>query len=121
MEYKVNERFFESVLKIKAETSEIINNNSRMTEYMLQNINTYEDVIKFIFSGYLDALENGAEIANVDLDMTYETASNIMPAIMALAYFQNKTIKDLTEVLHNNTTALEKLLTRMEVDDNDHK
>lgn len=42
-------------------------------------------------------------------------------ACVYLAYFQNKTIKDLTDVLHNNTTALEKLLTRMEVDDNDHK
>ena len=28
-----------------------------------------------------------------------------------LAYFQNKTMKEFTEVLHNNTTALEKLIT----------
>ena len=40
-----------------------------------------------------------------------------------LAYFQNKTMKDFTEVLHNNTTAIEKLLTMIHktgaIDDED--
>ena len=45
-------------------------------------------------------------------------------ACVYLAYFQNKTIKDLTEVLHKNTTAIEKLLTLINrsgvIDDDDN-
>ena len=35
-------------------------------------------------------MEDGARLANVELDMTYETAKNLMPAVIALANLQNK-------------------------------
>lgn len=91
MDYKVNERYFERVLEIKAETNKIGQDNDAITKYFLSTVNTDDDSIKFIFSGYLDAMEDGAKLANADLDMTYNTAKNIMPAIIALANLQNKT------------------------------
>ena len=35
-------------------------------------------------------MEDGAGLASVDLDMTYETAKNIMPSVIALANLQSK-------------------------------
>jgi hypothetical protein len=76
---------------MKAETFDIGSDKSAITKYILSNINTDDDTVKFIFSGYLDAIEEGAGLAGVDLDMTYDTANNIMPAIITLANHQNKT------------------------------
>ena len=91
MNYLVNERFFERVLEIKDETSKIGQDSDAMEKYFVSSVNTDDDAIRFIFAGYLDAMEDGAELANVPLDMTYDTANNIMPAIIALANLQNKT------------------------------
>ena len=90
MDYKVNERFFERILEIKAETNKIGQNEEAMTKYFVSTVNTDDDGIKFIFAGYLDAMEDGAGLANVELDMTYETVKNLMPAIIALANLQSK-------------------------------
>lgn len=91
MDYKVNERFFERILEIKTETNKIGQDSDAITKYYLSSVNTDDDSVKFILAGYLDAIEDGAELANVTLDMTYDTANNIMPAIIALANLQNKT------------------------------
>lgn len=90
MEYKVNERFFEKVLEIKNDTNSIGQDLDELRRYLSSHINTDDDSIRFIFSGYLDALEEGAELAAVDLDMTYDTISNLMPAVVALANIQHK-------------------------------
>jgi hypothetical protein len=90
MEYVVNERFFERVLEIKADTDAIVGNNDETIRYIASNIRSEEDAIKLIFSGYLDAMENGAKLAKVDLDMTYETAQNLMPSVIMLAHLQKE-------------------------------
>ena len=90
MKYEVNERFFERVLEIKAETSKIGQDKDAMTKLFVSAVNTDDDSIRFIFAGYLDAIEDGAGLANMELDMTYETAKNIMPSVIALANLQNK-------------------------------
>ena len=90
MKYEVNERFFERVLEIKAETSKIGQDKDAMTKFFVSSVNTDDDSIRFIFAGYLDAIEDGAGLANMELDMTYETAKNIMPSVIALANLQNK-------------------------------
>ena len=90
MEYKVNQRFFEKVLKIKNDTNVIGQNIDEMRQYMSSHINTDEDSLMFIFSGYLQAMEEGAELANVKLDMTYDTIEGVMPAVIAIANIQSK-------------------------------
>ena len=90
MEYTVNERFFEKVLEIKNDTDAIGQDIDALRSYLASHVNTDDDSIKFIFSGYLDALEEGAERASADLDMTYETIGNLMPAVIALANIQHK-------------------------------
>ena len=90
MEYKVNERFFEKVLEIKKETNVIGQDIDALRRYVSSHINTDDDSIKFIFAGYLDSLEEGAEMVSVDLDMTYDTIDNLIPAIIALANIQHK-------------------------------
>lgn len=88
MEYVVNERFFERVLEIKADTDAIMGNHDETIKYIASNIRSEEDGLKLVFSGYLDAMESGAKLAKVDLDMTYETASNLMPSVIMLAHLQ---------------------------------
>ena len=88
MDYIVNERFIERVLEIKADTDAIAENNDEIVRYLSSNIHSEEDGIRFIFSGYLDAMESGAKLAKADLDMTYETASNLMPSVIMLAHLQ---------------------------------
>lgn len=90
MEYKVKERFFEKVLEIKKETNAIGQDIDALRRYVSSHINTDDDSIKFIFAGYLDSLEEGAEMVSVDLDMTYDTINNLIPAIIALANIQHK-------------------------------
>lgn len=90
MNYKVNERFFEKVLKIKNDTDAIGQNIDELRQYLAVHVNTDEDSLMFIFSGYLQAMEEGAEMANVELDMTYDTIENVMPAVIALATIQSK-------------------------------
>ena len=88
MEYVVNERFFERVLEIKAETDAIAEDNDEIVRYVSSNIRSEEDGIRFVFSGYLHAMESGAKLAKVDLDMTYDTVSNLMPSVIMLAHLQ---------------------------------
>ena len=88
MEYVVNERFIERVLEIKADTDAIAGNDNETVRYITSNIHSEEDGIRLIFSGYLDAMESGAKLAKVDLDMTYETVSNLMPSVIMLAHLQ---------------------------------
>ena len=90
MEYKVKERYFEKVLEIKAETNIGSKNFEELRHYVSSHINTDDDSVKFIFSGYLGALEEGAELAAVNLDMTYDTVDNLMPAVIALANIQHR-------------------------------
>lgn len=90
MDYVVNERFLEKVLKIKNDTDAIGQNIDELRQYMAAHVNTDEDSLMFIFSGYLQAIEEGAELANVKLDMTYDTIENVIPALISLANIQNK-------------------------------
>lgn len=90
MEYKVNERFFEKVLKIKSDSDAIGQNIDELRQYLAAHVNTDEDSLMFIFSGYLQAMEEGAELANVELDMSYDTIKNVLPALIALANIQSK-------------------------------
>lgn len=87
MDYKVNERFFERVLDIKKETDNLT--DEQAGQYLISRVRSDEDIITGIFSGYLHAMERGAEIAKVEIDMTYDTLPDIMRAITALAYLQN--------------------------------
>ena len=88
MEYKTTARFVERVLEIKEETNDIAGDEKAMGRYVASNIHSEEDGIKLIFAGYLDAMESGAKLAKVDLDMTYDTACNLMPSIITLAHLQ---------------------------------
>ncbi len=88
MDYTVNEHFFERVLEIKADTDAFAGDKDAVVRYVSSNIRSEEDGIRFVFSGYLDAMESGAKLAKVDLDMTYETAQNLMPSIIMLAHLQ---------------------------------
>ena len=90
MEYKVNERYFEKVLEIKDETAAIGQDMQALRSYLSSHVNTDDDTMRFILAGYLDALEEGAEVASVELDMTYDTIKNLMPAVIALANIQHK-------------------------------
>lgn len=90
MEYTVNERFIEKVLEIKNDTDAIGQDIDALRSYLASHVNTDDDSVKFIFSGYLGALEEGAELASVDLDMTYDTIGNLIPATIALANIQHK-------------------------------
>lgn len=90
MNYKINERFFEKVLKIKKDTDDIGEDIDELRRYLATHANTDEESLMFIFSGYLRAMEEGAELANVKLDMTYDTIENVMPAVIATAIMQSK-------------------------------
>lgn len=90
MDYKVNERFFEKVLEIKNDTNIIGQDIDVLKRYLTSHLYTDDDSIKFIFSGYLDALEEGAKLSAGDLDMTYDTIGNLIPAVIALANIQHK-------------------------------
>lgn len=90
MNYVVNERFFEKVLQIKNETDAIGQNFDELRQYLAAHVNTDEDSLIFIFSGYLQAMEEAAELANVELDMSYDTIENVMSTVMALANIQRK-------------------------------
>ena len=87
MDYKVNERFFEKVLDIKKEMDNLT--DEQAGQFFMSRARSDDDIITGIFSGYLDAMERGAEIAKVELDMTYDTLPDVMRATMALAYLQN--------------------------------
>ena len=121
MEYKVKERYFERVLEIKAETNKIGQDKDAMTKYFVSSVNTDDDSIKFIFAGYLDAMEDGARLANVELDMTYETAKNLMPAVIALANLQNKNGYDNQRNAEITMKTLAAYLTLMAVNNHNAK
>ena len=90
MDYKVNSSYFEKVLEMKNETCEFGMNQQKYQDYIRENIKSNNDTVRFFFSGYLKAMEEAAQIANVELDMTYETLGNVRPVIIALADLQNK-------------------------------
>lgn len=117
MDYKVNERYFERVLDIKKATDDL--NEEQATQYLTSITNSEDDIIRFIFAGYLHAMESGAKIANVVLDMTYETLPNIIPATTALAYLQKKQGYDNQENAELTMKTLAAYLTLMAV--NNHR
>lgn len=90
MEYKVNSSYFEKVLVMKNETCEFGMNQQKLQDYIRENVKSNNDTVRFFFSGYLKAMEEAAQIAKVELDMTYETLGNVRPVIIALADLQNK-------------------------------
>lgn len=123
MNYKINERFFEKVLKIKNDTDAIGQNIDELRHYMAAHINTDEDSLLLIFSGYLQSMEEGAELANVKLDMTYDTIESVMPAVIALANIQNKS-KNYQDNRHNAEITMKTLaayLTMMAVNNHGAK
>ena len=89
MEYLVKNSLFLHILKVKDETCNL-ESEKAYREFMAKNVKTDDDLIIMIFSGYLDAMEDGAEVAHVKLDMTYETIGNVIPATIALANLQHK-------------------------------
>lgn len=121
MNYLVNERYFERVLEIKADTNKIGQDKDAMTKYFVSSVNTDDDSIKLIFAGYLDAMEDGAGLANVELDMTYETAKNLMPAVIALANLQNKNGYDNQHNAEITMKTLAAYLTLMAVNNHNAK
>ena len=92
MDYKINSQFFEDVLAIKRDEDEnnLYADPTKLRQYIKDNITSPKASIKFYFSGYLQAIEDAATIANVELDMTYETIENLKPVIYALSDLQNE-------------------------------
>lgn len=90
MDYKVNSSYFEKVLEMENETREFGMNQQKTRDYIREHIKSNNDSVKFFFSGYLKAMEDAAQIAKVELDMTYETLGNVRSVIIALADLQNK-------------------------------
>ena len=110
MEYKVNERYFEKVLEIKNETPALGQDMQAMRSYLSSHVNNDEDSMKFILAGYLDALEEAAELASVELDMTYDTIDNLMPAVIALANIQHRS-ENYKDDRHNAEVTMKTLAT----------
>ena len=117
MEYVVNERYFEKVLEIKKATEGY--SDEQLKQYIGANINTDDDIVRGVFSGYLDAMENGARIAKVELDMTYDTLDGVIPATIALAHLQNVQGYDNQENAELTMKTLAAYLTLMAV--NNHR
>ena len=92
MDYKINSQFFEDVLAMKWDKDEnnLYADPTKLRQYIKDNITSPKASIKFYFSGYLQAIEDAAAIANVELDMTYETIENLKPVIYALSDLQNE-------------------------------
>ena len=90
MDYKVNSDYFEKVLEIENETREFGMNQQKLQDYIRENVKSNNDTVRFFFSGYLKAMEEAAQKAKVELDMTYETLDNVRLVIIALADLQNK-------------------------------
>ena len=82
MEYKVKSQFIEDVLALKheKEVKNLYADRTKLRQYIKENINTPKASIKFYFSGYLQAIEDAAGVADVNLDMTYESLDNLKPA-----------------------------------------
>lgn len=86
MDYKVKERYFEKVVEIKQATDDM--DEQQLDQYISSRLNSDDDFVKFILSGYLHAIEDGAKVAKVELDMTYDTLPDVMRAIIAMANLQ---------------------------------
>lgn len=119
MDYKVNARFVERVLEIKEATHDIAEDMDSLRRFIDSNIHSEEDRVKFILAGYMDAMEDAANLANVDLDMTYETAGNLMPALIALAHLQKSQGYDNQKNAELTTKTLSAYLTLLAI--NNHK
>lgn len=117
MKYVTNERYFERVLEIKTATDDL--NEEQAAQYLISITNSDDDIIRGIFAGYLHAMESGAVIAKVELDMTYETLPNVMLATTALAYLQKKQGYDNQENAELTMKTLAAYLTLMAV--NNHR
>lgn len=64
------------------ETREFGMNQQKLQDYIRENVKSNNDTVRFFFSGYLKAMEEAAQIAKVELHMTYafyysKHASNI--------------------------------------------
>lgn len=94
MNYKVNSDYVKNVLKIKDETAEILGDFAKVQKYTTENITTNDLYMQLVLSGYLGAMEDGVEAAGVELDLTYDTASNIKPSLIALTTLQAKSDYD---------------------------
>ena len=90
-----------------------------LRQYIRENITSPTDSVKFFFSGYLQALEEGARNAKVELDMTYDTLNNVKPALIALADIQNKNGYDNKRNSTVTAKTLASYLTLMAI--NNHK
>lgn len=92
MDYKINSQFFEDVLAIKRDEDEnnLYADPTKLRQYIKDNITSPKASIKFYFSGYLQAIEDAAGVADATLDMTYETLDNLKPVIYALTDLQDK-------------------------------
>ena len=90
MTYITNSEYVKTVLEIKDKYNEIYDDYSKMEKFIKEKINTEEAQIQLAISGYLKSLEDGAEAAGVELDLTYDTVQNLHAALASLALLQAK-------------------------------
>ena len=120
MEYKVKSQFFEDVLAMKheKEANNLYADQTKLRQYIKENITSPKASIKFYFSGYLKAIEDAAGVADVNLDMTYETLDNLKPTIYALTDLQDKNGYDNTRNAVVTMKTLSAYLTMMAINNN---
>ena len=90
MNYKVDSDYVKRVLEIKKETESFIHDPVKTRQYINEQLSTDNEHIQLAISGYLDSLEKAAEMAGVELDLTYDTISSLPVALTALAMLQAK-------------------------------
>ena len=121
MNYIVNSDYVKNVLKIKDETAEILGDFAKVQKYTAENITTNDLYVQFVLSGYLGAMEDGVEAAGVELDLTYDTASSIRPALIALTTLQAKSDYDPNRNATVTMKTLAAYLTLLAVNNHDLK
>ncbi len=121
MDYKVNGRYLEKVLEIKKATDEIASDEDKLAKYISSHITTNDDGVRFIFAGYLDAIEKAADEANLELDMTYDTLPNLMPATVMMTHMQHTYGYGNDENAEITMKTLAAYLTLMAVNNHDAK
>ncbi|SFO38485.1 hypothetical protein SAMN05216515_1377 [Eubacterium pyruvativorans] len=121
MDYKVNERYLEKVIEIKNATDEFAFDEDKLAKYISSHITTDDDGVKFIFAGYLDAIEKAADEASLELDMTYDTLPNLMPATIMMTHMQHTYGYDNDENAEITMKTLAAYLTLMAVNNHGAK
>lgn len=121
MSYKIKSDYVKNVLNIKSETADVLADFTEAQKYISNNITTDDLYVQFVLSGYLTAMEDGAEAAGADLDLTYETAANIRSALIALTTLQAKSDYDPNRNATVTMKTLAAYLTLLAVNNHDLK